>query len=325
MGFSGAGVMYWAAVALAALALVAAALGFRWGCRHQRPLFAWVWAGLIGAFWMLGVWATFIEPELLVVHRETVASPRWSGPPVRLGLIADSHVGAPHMSAARMARIVQRMNAEHPDIVLLLGDYVGGHQSMDYRSQRRNAQVLDGMAAFKDLKAPLGVAGIIGNHDLWYDKDAVRQGLMAANVTVLDDSATEIHRPGGDFWLAGIADLQDIWYSRSLKPAFAAVPAGAPSILMAHEPDAVIVPGQPYALMVAGHTHCGQINLPILGRIAIGSHVEQRYSCHLYWRGDQALFVSGGLGVSNLPVRFRAPPEIDIITLTAAAPNQGRH
>jgi predicted MPP superfamily phosphohydrolase len=314
-----AGVFLWIAVAAAVLAPVIAFVGFRLLQRRGHLRLAWAWIIFIVAAWPLSVWSTFIEPETLVVRRETIAVPRWSGPPVRLGLIADSHVGAPHMDAARMARIVQRMNGEHPDLVLLLGDYVGGHQKMATRSKYRNDQVLSGLAAFKGLTAPLGVVGVIGNHDFWYDKAAVRAGLTAAHVIVLENTAAPIHRPEGDFWVAGLADLDDIANFGWGRQAFSHVPKGAPSILLAHEPDAFAEPHQPYAFMAAGHTHCGQIRLPFLGAIAIRKKIERRLACHLHRRRDQALYVSGGLGVSGLPMRFAAPPEINIITLTSQA------
>ena len=314
---SGAGVFFWAAGVAAVLAPLLVFYGFRLLRRRGYPWLAWLWGVFIAIAWTLGVWSTFIEPETLVVRHETIALPRWSGPPVRLGLIADSHVGAPHMDPARMARIVEKMNGEHPDAVLLLGDYVGGHQQMAERSKFRSAQVLGGMTAFKGLKAPLGVFGVIGNHDLWYDKDAVRTTLAAADVTVLENAAVPVHRPGGDFWIAGLADLDDKAYAFWWKAVFDAPPTNAPLILMAHEPDAFAIPRRPYAFMAAAHTHCGQIRVPLLGPIAIRKRVERELACHLHRRDDQAIYVSAGLGVSGMPMRFDAPPEINIITLTS--------
>jgi len=223
------------------------------------------------------------------------------------------------MSAARMTRIVARMNAEHPDLVLLLGDYVGGDAKASARSSANNAEIMKGIDAFKDLRAPLGVVGILGNHDLWYNLGTIHRALSAANVTVLDDAGVLIHRPQGDFWVAGLPEYLVMRPWLSARQAFAGAPPGVPSILMAHEPDGFIVPNLPYAFMAAGHTHCGQIRLPLLTNAAIGTYIERKFSCHLYTRGDQSLYVSAGLGESGLPMRFRAPPELDIITLTAAA------
>ena len=314
-----AGVFFWIAAAAAILAPAIAFVGFRVLRRRGHRTLGRLWIAFIVVAWPLGVWSTFIEPETLAIRHETIALSSWSGPPVRLGLIADSHVGAPHMDPSRMARIVERMNAEHPDAVLLLGDYVGGHQTMAARSRPRNAQVLGGMAAFKGLKAPLGVFGVIGNHDLWYDKNAVRQALTAANVVVLENAAVPVHRPGGEFWMAGLADADDPTFPFWWRQVFANTPAGAPVILMAHEPDGFAIPRRPYAFMAAGHTHCGQISLPLLGPIAIRRPIEKELACHLHRRGDQAIYVSAGLGVSGLPMRFAAPPEINIITLTQQA------
>jgi predicted MPP superfamily phosphohydrolase len=309
---------YW--VALAA-AVFGPPLTVVWALRMRRRGYAmrvWLVCGTVAVAWLLGVWCVFIEPQRLVVRHITVASPLWSGPPVRLGLIADSHVGAPAMSAARMAGIVTRMNDEHPDLVLLLGDYVGGHAKAVHRSAANNAEVLKGIDAFKALKAPLGVVGILGNHDLWYGLGTIHQALTAANVTVVDNAAVAIHRPEGDFWIAGLSEFLVVRPWVSIGPVFATVPKGVPSILIAHEPDAFVVPRQPYAFMAAGHTHCGQVRLPFLTTLAIGTYVERKLSCHLYTHGDQSLYVSAGLGESGLPMRFRAPPELDIVTLTAA-------
>jgi predicted MPP superfamily phosphohydrolase len=311
-------VFYWLALIAAVFGPPLVALTFNRLRRQGRPRRAAILAAVAVVAWLLGVWSVFIEPETLVVRQLTVASPLWSGPPVRLGLIADTHVGAPHMNAARMARIVARMNAEHPDLVLLLGDYVGGHDRVVIRSPGMNTDIMKGIAAFGALKAPLGVVGVLGNHDVWYNTGALRRAMQVAGVTVLESSATVIHRPGGDFWVAGLTDLDAMKPRLSLRLAYAAVPPDAPSILIAHEPDAFVIPNARYAFMAAGHTHCGQVNLPFVTGFAIGSYIERKLACHLHTRGDQFLYVSAGLGVSGLPMRFRAPPELDVITLTAA-------
>jgi hypothetical protein len=94
----------------------------------------------------------------------------------------------------------------------------------------------------------------------------------------------------------------------------------APVIVLTHWPDPFIdVPGD-VALTLAGHTHCGQVNLPIFGRLVHASRMSERWACGLYDEGGRKLFVTGGVGVSILPVRFRAPPEIVVVTLRAARP-----
>ncbi len=309
---------YW--IALAAVVFgppltVVLALRLR---RRGKPRRAWVLTGAVAIAWLFGVWCVFIEPSMLVVRQVAVTSPLWSGPPVRLGLIADSHVGSPNMSAARMAKIVARMNDEHPDLVLLLGDYVGGDARASARSPANNAEVMKGIDAFKAIKAPLGVVGILGNHDLWYGL-----GPCAARCRRQCHGPGKLgraHSSAGRRFLGGRPGrifVERPW--RSARQVFATAPAGVPAILMAHEPDGFMAPNLPYAFMAAGHTHCGQVRLPLITKLAIGTYIERKLSCHLYVRGGQSLYVSAGLGESGLPMRFRAPPELDIITLSAAA------
>src|SRR5690606_41218094 len=93
------------------------------------------------------------------------------------------------------------------------------------------------------------------------------------------------------------------------------VPATAPVIVLTHWPVPFREVPHGVALALAGHTHCGQVNLPVLGRLVHASSASERWPCGLYDEGGRKLFVTGGVGVSILPVRFRAPPEIVVLTL----------
>jgi predicted MPP superfamily phosphohydrolase len=103
----------------------------------------------------------------------------------------------------------------------------------------------------------------------------------------------------------------------SIPRALARVPADEPVLLLTHNPD--VFPDVPprVALTLAGHTHGGQVALPILGRPVVPSRYGQRYAYGLVVEGGRALFVSPGIGTSLLPVRFRVPPEISMVTLAA--------
>lgn len=278
---------------------------------------AWTAGGLLVLAWAVCSWGVLIEPELLAVRRVTVTSERWTGPPVRIGLISDTHSGAPHGGLSRLEGVVRRMNAERPDLVLLLGDYAGGHEPAARRKGPENSAVLGGVALFRKLKAPLGVAGVSGNHDYWYDKAAIQREMTAAGVRVLADSAVRIDRPGGAFWVAGLNSLDDAEAPPHVARALAAVPQGAPVILAMHEPDRFAQAPDSAALTVAGHTHCGQVKLPLVGRPVLPGPGSRRWPCHLYNQGGRQLYVTGGVGTSILPVRLGAPPEIVILTLRA--------
>lgn len=288
--------------------------------RSRRIFLVWSLGAIFAAAWSLGVWAFLIEPATLTVRHVTVESAQWRGPPLRIGVISDTHVAAPHTDVARIERLVARMNGQRPDVVVLLGDYAGGHEPAAMRARPEQSEILRGVEAFRGLSAPLGVHGVLGNHDSWYDDAAISAALTRAGVTVLDNRAERIARPGGAFWLAGLADMHSPREPPLVSATLRQVADDAPVVVLTHWPDPFVEVPDRVALTLAGHTHCGQVNLPVFGRLVHASRMSERWACGLYDEGGRKLFVTGGVGVSILPVRFRAPPEIAVVTLRAARP-----
>lgn len=285
--------------------------------RGRRIFLGWSLAAIALVGWILGVWAFLVEPATLTVRHVTVESAAWRGPPLRLGVISDTHVAAPHTDVARIERLVARMNAERPDVVVLLGDYAGGHEPADVRAAPERSEILRGVEAFKGLRSPLGTHGVLGNHDSWFDDDAIAAAMERGGVTVLENRAVRVDRPGGAFWIAGLADMESPKAPPRVSATLGQVADAAPVIVLTHWPDPFVDVPDRVALTLAGHTHCGQVNLPVFGRLVHASHMSERWACGLYDEGGRKLFVTGGVGVSILPVRFRAPPEIVILTLRA--------
>jgi uncharacterized protein len=265
----------------------------------------------------LGVWAFLVEPQLLVVRHVAIASSAWRGPPLRIGVVSDTHVGEAHVTPQRVRRTMARLSAERPDLVVFLGDYAGGHLPAAVRSTEQREAIQDGVAALAEVKAPLGRVAMLGNHDWWYDGSAIEAGLRRAGVPTLENAALRIARPAGDFWIAGLADLHSDRAKPSPDLALRDVPAEAPVIVLTHWPDPFAQVPDRVALTLAGHSHCGQVNLPLVGRPILPSPGSARWPCGLYAEGSRQLYVTGGVGVSILPVRFRAPPEIVIVTVSA--------
>lgn len=301
--------------ALAWPALVAFAV-WRWLKRRRAPG-PWAWLGLLGAttVWALGVWAFLWEPETLVVRRIEVVSQAWKGPPLRIGVIADTHIGAPHMGPARMKRLVARMNSEHPDMVALLGDYVGGHAPAGARGAGARAAILAGLRQLAGLAPPLGTYAVLGDDDWRYDAETVAAALREAGAHVLRNEAARAPRDPGAFWVIGLTD-----HEASLAPSYTqsliGVPAREPVIALEHRPDKFVAAPDQVALTLAGHTHCGQARIPLIGRLLPGASEEsRRWPCGLYEEHGRRLYVSGGVGVSLIPARFLQPPEIAILTL----------
>lgn len=304
----------WAAAVLGPFVIAWLAWRLLRGGRHRlfRAL-----VSLSAAGWALGVWAFLIEPAGLTVRHVTIESATWRGPPLRIGVISDTHVASPHTDVARVRAVVARMNAEHPDVVMLLGDYAGGHEPAAARDRSEQSEVLEGVRAFGALRSPLGTYGVLGNHDSWFDETALSAAMRAVGIEVLENRAVRVSRTSGAFWVGGVADLHSRRIGASVPATLAAVPDGADAVLLTHWPDPFEAVPDRVALTLAGHTHCGQVNLPLIGRPILPSPGSQRWPCGVYDEGGRKLFVTGGVGVSILPVRFRAPPEIVIVTLRA--------
>jgi hypothetical protein len=275
----------------------------------------WSAIAFITLVWALGIRAFLWEPATLEVRRVEVTSRGWSGPPVRIGVISDTHTDGPHVGIARLESIIARMNAERPDIVVLLGDFVAGHEGASDRSADERREIGEGLAAFGKLQAPLGVWSVLGNHDWWYDGAAVESGLVSSGVQVMENSRARIPREGGAFWIGGLADYESRRAQPSYTSTLSGVPDNEPVIVLSHWPDPFAAAPARVALTLAGHSHCGQVNLPIAGRLVHVSPGSERWPCGLYEDRGGWLYVSGGLGTSILPVRFGQPPEIAVLTL----------
>jgi predicted MPP superfamily phosphohydrolase len=267
-------------------------------------------ASLAGAA-LLG-WAVIVEPGRLVVRETRVRSARWPAgrPPLRIAVLTDLHVGSFRNGLGRLDEVVARTNAQHPDLVVILGDLVV-HDVLLGRFVPPEATA----TRLAGLRAPLGVMAVLGNHDWWYDGVRVRAVLEKAGIRVLENDAV----PAGDgprrLWIAGVGDL---WTRPvDIPKALAGVPPEDPVLLLTHNPDVFPSVPERIVLTLAGHTHGGQVALPIVGRPVVPSRYGQRYAYGLVVEGGRALFVSPGIGTSILPVRFRVPPEISVVTLSA--------
>ena len=160
------------------------------------------------------------------------------------------------------------------------------------------------------------VDAVLGNHDSWYGLAPIVRALEAAGVTVLWNQHVVKERPGGTFVIAGLAD------DDTGTPDFESALADAPpvdTLVLSHSPDPFPdMPAAP-ALMLAGHTHCGQVSVPFLGRPITPTHSGQRYACGRTDEDGRILYTTAGVGTSLLPVRFRNPPEIVLLTLRASS------
>jgi len=272
-----------------------------------------------------------VEPLLLRIARYDLRPPRWPlGLDITIAAIADIHACRPWMSEQRIASIVDQANGLGADLIVLLGDYVGGHRYVTSFVEPRLWA-----AELARLKAPLGVHAIMGNHDWWSDRTAQRTGqgptraqraLERVGIRVYANDVVQLSKAGQPFWLAGLADQLAFWPSRRRFPnrriglddlagTLAKVTDPAPVILLAHEPDIAVRVPERVSLMLSGHTHGGQVRLFGWSPIT-PSRYGNRFA-YGYVREQCDVIVSGGLGCSIIPIRIGVPPELVLVTLRA--------
>jgi predicted MPP superfamily phosphohydrolase len=274
-----------------------------------------------------------VEPLLrLRIARYDISPPGWpSGFELKIAVIADLHACDPWMSLAHIEAIVERTNALHADVIVMLGDYVAGHR---YMTQQVPAP--EWASALAKLTAPLGVHAILGNHDYWDDRAVQREGqgktvaqraLEEAGIPVYENDVTRLTKGGHSFWLAGLGDqlaFLQAWRFGNVRrigvddlgATLAKVTDDAPVILLAHEPDVAFRAPKRVALQLSGHTHGGQVRL-----FGWSPVVPSRYGNRLAYGHKKIncdVVVSGGLGCSILPFRLGVPPEIVLVTVGAA-------
>ncbi|MBR0670812.1 metallophosphoesterase [Neoroseomonas soli] len=267
----------------------------------------------------LGAYGFGVEPFLrLAVQRHAFTPPGWpAGLRLKVAALSDLHAGAPLMDEARIEHIVATANALSPDLVLLVGDFGAASRFVTRVLPQRDVARRLGA-----LRAPLGVFAVNGNHDWWEDEAAMaRRGgstmigraLEASGIAVLSNAVLR----AGPVLVGG---LESSWAFRAGRGAddlprlLDSVTGETPLLLMAHEPDVFpTVPGR-VAVTFSGHTHGGQVR--VLGwSPRIPSRYGNRYAWGHVREGGRDLVVSGGLGITALPVRFGVPPEITLVEI----------
>lgn len=256
------------------------------------------------------LWASVVEPRRLVVHTHDLALPGWprDQPALKVALVSDLHVGSPHWGVERLVVLVEAVNATRPDVVLLAGDYMIDGVKLGTRVPPE--EIAKGLAG---LRSRYGTIAVLGNHDWWNDGERVRRAFEAEGIVVLENEVRTFVHEGGAVTVAGLADLMT---RRPDSRATSALAPPGPVIGLIHEPDLFAYePDRRLAILLAGHTHGGQVWVPFLGHPVIPSDFGQRFAAGHVVEEGRHLFVTSGVGTSIFPVRFGVPPEIALLTL----------
>lgn len=273
-----------------------------------------LWATWLGRKWAHFTYAVRVEPTWLELnlHEVPIADlqPAFSG--LRIVQMSDFHCGH-QVTPAYLGEAVELAQAQAPDVVVLTGDFI--HKGFDHIEAV--ARVLG------RLHAPLGVFAVLGNHDFSVRNAlgirryrhlhrAVASALTAQKIRVLHNETVTLTRGGGRLHLTGVEDL----WSRvcDLDRACHGSCATVPRVILAHNPFTIEqLAGRRCDLMLSGHTHGGQVNLPGLGRVGL-SPKARRFAAGMYHHHNTILYVNKGVGF-GVRMRYRVRPEVAVLVL----------
>lgn len=255
---------------------------------------------LLGALALVAIvtYATAIEPNRL---RLTEINLSFANLPVEADGLLIAHISDLHMNRVgpRERRILRILEENPPDIVAITGDQIS---NIDHKDAC--------LELLGDLHARLGIWAVQGNweHYTGWIGEGSREDLKAVNVTLLINEAEELKETG--IWIAGTDDpsLEKDSLTQTLEGTKGFV------VLLAHSPAIMKRVSGAVDLVLAGHTHGGQVRLPLIGA-PWGTRIGGGYDYGLYEENETVMYVTRGVGMAHLPIRFLCPPEMVYITL----------
>lgn len=256
--------------------------------------------------------APTVNPGWVEVTHLTLTFPRLSPEfhGYRLAQFSDIHMDR-WMTPRHVSQVIDLVNQEQPDMVAVTGDFIT-------HDPDRYAPSL--VAVLSQLSSLDGVLAIRGNHDLWAGGPQVNQIIQDSGMINLCNTAITLRRGAASLHFVGVDDYYV--HADRLDLALQKVPASGAAVLLAHEPDYADISAKTgrFDLQISGHTHGGQVDLPIFGRLFLPKYAK-KYPCGLYKVDGMWLYTNRGLGTTHFPIRYNAKSEITVYTLETPGGN----
>lgn len=254
---------------------------------------------------------TVIALGILAVHGKDAAIKRWTLtdpdlPELKVAVFADFHLSS-LSDVQALADLKRQIIAEAPDLVFFAGDYIGSTSLLNHISRE---EIAVGLAA---LAHPRPAFAVLGNHDNWDSRDAWLEAFAQTEIQVIENRVVTQTVNTQRVCIRGIGDLYSGYAERTPIPSS----CRGTVVTLTHDPAGLLLDERPLeSLSIAGHTHCGQITLPIIGALVVPTTAPKSMHCGLYKERHYGL-TSGGLGASILPIRLgpNTEPSWDILEI----------
>lgn len=269
--------------------------------RRRKPVLVFALVVLVG--WVTVFYGSFIEPRTLVVREQGINLTEEPETLLNVAVVSDIHVG-PYKSKSWVEKVVDKTMELDSDIIVIPGDFIF--------SKAVQADMLEPLG---ELDAPLGVFAVTGNHDYTENSQQyVIDTLERLGIVVLENESIEVFVDDQVVVLAGVSDL---WFAGQPQETMQGLDQEQLVILLSHNPDAVLYSSIGIAdLVIAAHTHGGQIRLPWIGSIArVPTKLGNAYDKGLFDYEDRKLFITAGVGETGPRARLFNPPEINLLTI----------
>lgn len=254
---------------------------------------------LLLIIFIAGLYSIFIEPNMLLVKEYRIKDKLLKG--LKVVFVSDFHIKT--YQEARLKRVVELINKQNADIVLSTGDYIAKHSLKATLSVEKIAKYIS------EIKSKYGYYTTLGNHDNKKGEGSIAFALDKYGIKILKNESISVEVAEKNVYIAGIEDYQ------SGRPSItdALKNTNNPVILLTHNPDMFVDVPDNVNLTLAGHTHGGQIKLPVIGALIIPSRYRNRFAAGYIEENGRKMIVTKGIGTSIIPVRFNCKPEIVVI------------
>lgn len=223
---------------------------------------------------------------------------------LKIALLSDLHIGADSQSLKDIAMLWQEVLQTSPDVIMLAGDYVNnGGAATDFSRHREE------VAAILGATDNIPVIAVLGNHEEWSEPHLWAKAFHNAGIQLLENDVMEL--PQLSLCVRGFSDAFTGQFEYVDYPSAC---DGRIKVSLTHDPAGAFH-SDVTGLVLAGHTHCGQIRLPFIGPVYVPSDAPAKAHCGLYSDDQRQVFVSSGIGTSVIPLRFLAQSQWDLITI----------